>query len=68
MQVKFNPISGVVGKWGYKVNNTTFKIKLKTIDGDVNDARFFDSKNKFVVLRGKGNEIKKDTTSFMIRN
>ena len=29
MQVKFNPISGVVGKWGYKVNDTIFKIKLK---------------------------------------
>ena len=48
----------------FTINN----IKLKTIDGDINDARFFDSKNKFVVLRGKGNEIKNDTTSFMIRN
>ena len=48
----------------FTINN----IKLKTIDGDINDARFFDSKNKFVVLRGKGNDIKNDTTSFMIRN
>ena len=42
-------------------------IKLETIDGDINDARFFDSKNKAVVLRGKGNDIKNDTTNFMIR-
>ena len=28
-QLQFNPISSVVGKRGYKVNNTTFKIKLK---------------------------------------
>ena len=27
----------------FTINN----IKLKTIDGDINDARFFDSKNKF---------------------
>ena len=29
MQVKFNPISATVGKRGYKVNSSTFKIKLK---------------------------------------
>ena len=29
MQVKFNPISAIVGKWGYKVDNSTFKIKLE---------------------------------------
>ena len=29
MQVKFNPISAIVGKWGYKVNDSTFKIKLE---------------------------------------
>ena len=29
MQVKFNPISATVGKRGYKINSSTFKIKLK---------------------------------------
>ena len=41
-------------------------ITLKTVDGDSHDARFLDNKkNCFVVLRGKGQEIRKDTTNFM---
>lgn len=41
-------------------------ITLETIDGDSHDARFLDHiKNAFVVLRGKGQEIRKDETSFM---
>jgi len=41
-------------------------ITLATIDGDSHDARFLDEKkNAFVVLRGKGQEIRKDKTNFM---
>jgi len=41
-------------------------ITLDTVDGDSHDARFLDNKkNCFVVLRGKGQEIRKDTTNFM---
>ena len=41
-------------------------ITLNTVDGDSHDARFLDNrKNCFVVLRGKGQEIRKDTTNFM---
>tara|TARA_R110000744_G_scaffold122124_1_gene227052 strand:- start:513 stop:1475 length:963 start_codon:yes stop_codon:yes gene_type:complete len=43
-------------------------ITLHTVDGDQHDARFLDVKQlAFVVLRGKGQEIKKDETSFMQR-
>ena len=42
-------------------------ITLRCIDGDKNDARFMDTKNKFVVLRGKGKTIRKDQTSFMLK-
>ena len=41
-------------------------ITLSTIDGDKHDARFLDTiDNAFVVLRGKGQIIRKDTTGFM---
>ena len=41
---------------------------LHTVDGDQHDARYLDAKRKaFVVLRGKGQTIKSDTTSFMQR-
>ena len=44
----------------YSVPNTI------TVDGDSHDARFLDNKkNCFVVLRGKGQEIRKDKTNFM---
>lgn len=40
-------------------------IELDTTDGDINDARYLDPKNCFVILRGKGQTIKSDTTNFM---
>ena len=41
-------------------------IELDTIDGDSHDARYLDGKkNCFVVLRGKGQTIRKDETNFM---
>lgn len=41
-------------------------IELDTIDGDSHDARYLDGKkNCFVILRGKGQTIKSDTTNFM---
>ena len=41
-------------------------IELNTIDGDSHDARYLDGKkNCFVVLRGKGQTIRKDETNFM---
>ena len=52
----------------YSVPNTITVdgITLNTVDGDSHDARFLDNKkNCFVVLRGKGQEIRKDTTNFM---
>ena len=42
-------------------------VTLECIDGDKNDARFLDTKNKFVILRGKGQTIRKDQTSFMLK-
>ena len=43
-------------------------ITLDTVDGDQHDARFLDAKKgAFIVLRGKGQTIKKDATSFMQR-
>ena len=43
-------------------------ITLDTVDGDSHDARFLDNKkNCFVVLRGKGQEIRKDETGFMYK-
>ena len=51
MQVKFNPISATVGKRGYKVNSSTFKIKLKR------GARIMlniKARNKFIDAKNKG--------------
>ena len=42
-------------------------VTLGCIDGDKNDARFLDTKNKYVILRGKGQTIKNDKTSFMLK-
>ena len=42
-------------------------VTLECIDGDKNDARFLDTKNKYVILRGKGQTIKNDKTSFMLK-
>ena len=42
-------------------------IELSTIDGDQHDARYLDNKkNAFVILRGKGQTIRKDKTNFMV--
>ena len=42
-------------------------IELSTIDGDQHDARYLDNKrNAFVLLRGKGQTIRKDKTNFMV--
>ena len=47
---------------------TVHGITLDTVDGDMHDARFLDNKkNCFVVLRGKGQEIRKDKTGFMYK-
>ena len=44
-------------------------IKLETIDGDQHDARFLDLKqNCFVVLRGKGQTIRKGKTGGFMRH
>jgi len=41
-------------------------ITLPTVDGDAHDARFLDNtRGAFVVLRGKGQTIRNDDTSFM---
>jgi len=41
-------------------------ITLPTVDGDAHDARFLDNtRGAFVVLRGKGQTIRNDETSFM---
>ena len=40
-------------------------ITLDVINGDKHDARFIDSKNKFVALSGKGLDAKNDTTNFI---
>ena len=42
-------------------------ITLDVINGDKHDARFTDSKNKFVALSGKGLDVKNDTTNFIRR-
>ena len=43
-------------------------IKLHTVDGDQHDARYLDKKqNAFIVLRGKGQDIRKDETNFMVK-
>ena len=43
-------------------------IELETIDGDQHDARYLDKKkNAFIVLRGKGQDIRKDETNFMVK-
>ena len=40
-------------------------ITLDVINGDKHDARFLDSKNKYVELSGKGLDVKNDTTNFI---
>jgi len=47
---------------------TVAGIELETIDGDQHDARYLDKKqNAFIVLRGKGQTIRKDETNFMVK-
>jgi len=55
---KFNPPKTI----------TIAGIELETIDGDQHDARYLDKKkNAFIVLRGKGQTIRKDETNFMVK-
>ena len=55
-------------KYSVPVKLAIAGLELDTIDGDAHDARFLDNKsNAFVILRGKGQEIRKDETSFMQR-
>ena len=66
------PTNKTKNRKAYKFNPpeklTIAGIELETIDGDQHDARYLDQKaGAFVVLRGKGQEIKKDQTNFMIK-
>tara|TARA_A100000172_G_scaffold5855_1_gene3331 strand:- start:727 stop:1731 length:1005 start_codon:yes stop_codon:yes gene_type:complete len=66
------PTNKTKNRKAYKYNPpsklTISGITLDTVDGDQHDARFLDTKRQaFVVLRGKGQAIKSDTTSFMQR-
>ena len=65
------PTNKTKNRKAYKFNPpktlTIAGIELETIDGDQHDARYLDQKvGAFVVLRGKGQEIRKDKTNFMI--
>ena len=64
--VPTNKLKNKKYKFKFPTSLTINGIKKDVIDGDSHDGRFLDKKDCWILLRGKGQKIKKDKTNFAI--